>query len=139
MRASNKNIKWPLPCDLSDEELHVQVKKLLEAARHCFNDNPNICTLTQLAARQGVSVEELRDDSRKWDDTGTKFQRLVAKLEARLEKRVFSGNGGLSRAAVQIIRMELRERKLSSANRVVPEGGGYSVHVINFAELGMKR
>ena len=41
MRAANKNIDWPLPCDLSEEELHEQVKKLLEAARHCFNDNPS--------------------------------------------------------------------------------------------------
>jgi hypothetical protein len=139
MRVANKNIDWPQPCDLTADEHHEQTKKLLEAARHCFNDNPRIYTLTQLAARQGVSVEELRDDARKWDDTDVRFRRLAAKLDARLEKLVLGENGRLSRAAVQIIRIERRERQLSSANRVVPEGGGYSVHVINFAELGMKR
>ena len=62
----------------------------------------------------------------------------MAKLKARLEKLILGENGGLSRAAVQMLGIELRERQLSSTNRVVTEGSGYRVEIVNFARPGME-
>ena len=139
MRAANKNIDWPLPCDLTPEEHHKQMKKLLDAARHCINDNPSICTLSQLAARQGVSVRELRDDARKWTDTAPRMERLITELKARLLRLVLGKNGAISRAAVQLLGIELRERQLSSDNQTVTEGREFQVNIINYARPGKRR
>ena len=135
MRGPNKNIKWPLPCDLTPEEHHEQMRRLLEAARHCVNDIPDICTLAQVAARQGVSVRELRDDARKWTDTAPRMERIITKLEARLKARALGENGAVSRAAVRILGFNLRERKLSSDNQVVNGDTGFTVNVISYADI----
>jgi len=117
-----------------EDQRHEQMKKLLDAARHCLNDNPGVVTLAQLAARQGVSVEELRDDARKWSDTAPRMERLITKLKARLQTLVLVKDAGISRAAVHLLGIKLREGQLSSTNRVVAEGSGASIHIVNFAD-----
>lgn len=62
------------------------------------------------------------------------MERPITKLKARLQELVFGKNGGISRAAVQILGIELRERQLSSANQAAAEGSGHSVNIITFAQ-----
>ena len=111
------------------------MRKLLDAARHCLNDNPDVVTLAQLAARQGVSVEELRDDARKWPDTDERMLRLLTRLKARLHRRILGENGHVSRATRRLLGLDLRERQLSSTNRPVREGSGATIQIVNFADL----
>ena len=134
MRQANE-IDWPLPCELSEDEHHEQMRKLLDAVRHCIHDNPDVLTLAQAAARQGVSVEEVRDDARKWPDTDARALRILVRLKAKLHDRILAGEAPGSRAAVRILELDLRERQLSSDNRVMVEGTGIPVKIINFADV----
>ena len=134
MRQANE-IDWPLPCELSEDEHHEQMRKLLDAVRHCIHDNPDVLTLAQAAARQGVSVEEVRDDARKWPDTDARALRLLVRLKARLHDRILTGEAPRSRPAVRILELDLKERQLSSSNRVMVEGSGYQVQIVHYADI----
>ena len=63
----------------------------------------------------------------------------MARLKGRLEKFILGENGRVSRAAVRILGLDLRERQLSSMNRPVLEGSGATIQIVNFADCSETR
>ena len=60
--------------------------------------------------------------------------RWLTRLRARLHRLILGDEMRLSKAAAGILGLDLRKRQLSSTNRVVAEGRGATIHIVNFAD-----
>lgn len=137
MQPKKDREEWPLPTDLDEDTAHEQMRALIKVAWQTIYRNKSIGTLTQVAARLGVSVEELRDDARQWTDTDVRMRRIIGQLTARLHEAVLEMKMPkiAAKGALAILELDLKERQLSSTNRVMVEGTGLQVKIVNYAEL----
>jgi len=125
-------------CEIEGEEAcHEHMRALIKRCIENVSHRKTICTLTQAASRLNISVEELRDDARLWPDTDIRLRRLVTRLKSRLHDRVlkWEENAARAKAALYILELEMKEGQLSSGNRVMVEGTGLAVQIINYGEF----
>jgi len=137
-RCRSQAQAWKLPCDLTEDEHHEQMKAILTVVCTATQRTRNILTLSQAAAKQGLSVEELRDDAALWKDTDIRLRRIATRLKAKLHDRVMNKDRNKSLAAIAMLESEFKERQLSSSNRVVLEGSGAKLEVVMFVGEGVK-
>jgi len=131
---------WPIPAGLTKKQHHAQVKKILTAARKWIAYHTDKATLCQVAAGIGLSIGEIRDDSQLWDDTAMIYKRLEEKLRGRLHDVALATDkaSSVTRSAVDMMKLELQERQLSSDNQLVVQGTGFTVNVVNYARQGKR-
>lgn len=130
---------FPLMCEIEEgEPRHEHVRALIKRAIEIACHHPkDLFTLTQVASRLNISVGELRDDARTWKDTEVRVQRLITRLKSRLHDSVlkWDNNAARAQAALSILQLEMKEGQLSSDNRVMIEGTGRPVLILNYAEF----
>lgn len=141
MREPSENTDFPLMCEIEDEEArHEHMRALIHRSLEhlCHDSKKETCTLTQLASRLNISVEELRDDARLWKDTDIRMRRIITRLKSRLHDRVlkWEDNAARAKAALYILELEMKEGQLSSSNRIMAEHGtGLMVKILNYGEF----
>lgn len=138
MQEPKVTTDFPLMCEIEGEEArHEHMRALIKRCIEIVCHHKELCTLTQAASRLNISVGELRDDARAWKDTDVRMQRLITRLKSRLHDRLLNWDENAARAksAHYMLELEMKEGQPSSENRVMVEGTGMEVSILNFAEF----